>query len=456
MGKSNLSRRDFLRVSAGAAAGALLVACQPQVVEVEKEVEVEVTREVDVEVEVPGEEVIIEVTSTPPPQGKTQLVFYERAGNAQLWIDKYLESHNNLEISIMLEPPGQRMQSLIAAIAAGTAPDTIGLGGCWPGQLGEMGALVDLTDLQPVQDSLPLYSTTLMETDNAMGNYAGKVLGLSFWMDMSVMFYNKTFLEEAGGDPEVGVRSFDDIIAYGKAATKDDRVGFSLGIVNGFLFWPWLWAQGELTNDDWSESRADEQPFIDMVQFARDIVCVHKITNDAAATDWGTMMDLFNNQKAMLLEMGGGEVGLVRGEFPELWEVLGVCPIPGPKEGQKSSYVGGNVACVSTQTEHLDESVELAVWLTSSEDAMTITGEMGYMPSCPHGVDLPVYQQDYDIYQTFWDALEYGRPAPNHPKYEEVEDASEQAYMEAIMCEKPMDQIVADHHDELNKILHRV
>jgi len=453
VGRANLSRRDFLRVSAGAAAGMVLAACQPQVVEVEKEVEV--TREVDVEVEVPGEEVIVEVTSTPPPQGKPELVFYSRNGNAQLWIDKYLESHDNLEISVVLQPPDVRIESLISLIAAGTAPDTIAMGGNFPGMLGEMGALVDLEDLQPVQDALPLYSTTLMEAHNGMGNYNGKILGLSFWMDMSVMFYNKTFLEEAGGDPEVGVRSWDDIITYGKAATKDDRVGFALGLVNGFLFWPWVWAQGQYWNEDWTEPSADQQPFIDMVQFARDIVCVHKITNDAAATDWGTMMNVFNNQKAMLMEMGGGEVGLVRSEFPELWEVLGVCPIPGPKEGQKSSYVGGDVACVSVQTEYLNESSELVVWLTSSEDAITITGELGYMPSCPYGVDLPVFQQDLDIYQTFWDTLEYGVAAPNHPKQEEVQDAAMQAYNEAILCEKPVDQIVADHQKELTKILQR-
>ena len=59
MEKQKLSRRDFLLLSGTAAAGTLLAACQPEVVERTVEVEkvVEQTVEVEVEkvVEVPGE-----------------------------------------------------------------------------------------------------------------------------------------------------------------------------------------------------------------------------------------------------------------------------------------------------------------------------------------------------------------------------------------------------------------
>ena len=53
-----LTRRDFLRLSAGAAAGAALVGCQPEVVKETVEVEREVTKVVETEK-------IVEVTPTP-------------------------------------------------------------------------------------------------------------------------------------------------------------------------------------------------------------------------------------------------------------------------------------------------------------------------------------------------------------------------------------------------------
>ena len=78
MKERKLSRRDFLLLSGGAAAGTVLAACQPQVIEKTVEVPVEVTKivtEVE-EVEVPVE---VEVTAVPPPQEPVTIRFIATA-----------------------------------------------------------------------------------------------------------------------------------------------------------------------------------------------------------------------------------------------------------------------------------------------------------------------------------------------------------------------------------------
>ena len=113
MSESDLSRRDFMRIGALGAAGAVVAACQPEVIRetvketvevaVQQTVEVEVPVEQIVEVEVPVEQtVVVEATPTPMPNApdpgvdinvnnlfSTQAEFEELTGET---IDSYQES----------------------------------------------------------------------------------------------------------------------------------------------------------------------------------------------------------------------------------------------------------------------------------------------------------------------------------------------------------------------------
>jgi hypothetical protein len=72
MKPKKLTRRNFLRLSAFTAAGAVLAGCKPQVIE--KTVEVPVKETVEVPVE---QTVVVEVTSAPPPvEEKVSLSFW--------------------------------------------------------------------------------------------------------------------------------------------------------------------------------------------------------------------------------------------------------------------------------------------------------------------------------------------------------------------------------------------
>jgi ABC-type glycerol-3-phosphate transport system substrate-binding protein len=193
-----------------------------------------------------------------------------------------------------------------------------------------------------------------------------------------------------------------------------------------------------------------------MYQFARDIVTVDKITNDAPATDWGTMNNLFTGQQAMAVYNGGGMVGLVRSEFPDLFEVLGTCPIPGPEKGQISSFIGGNVASISTQSEHRDESLKFLLWATAEDDGMAVTGDIGFLPGCPSGLELDVYQKDWHLYKAFKDALEFGYPSGNDPRFDEVSlTPLNLAWEQSIIGELPMDEIINTLHTTINGVLQR-
>jgi multiple sugar transport system substrate-binding protein len=459
MKKSRLSRRDFLQISAGAAVGTLLAACAPEVVKEEvvvKETVVVEGEEVEVTKVVEVEKV---VTATPPPAEKPTIVYYDRHSDCEVWADAYHEYQDEVNVEVQIQPPDTRYEQLMAAITAGNAPDVIGLDCVQVGRFAQLGALAPLEDAIP-QETLDLYFENLIATDHHYGIYGGHLVGVPFWVDNSVCFYNKAFLEEAGGDPEVGIQSWDDYITYGKAIADGDRVGLSMSNCGGcidFLYTPWIWAQGgDFINADWTASMVLEDPTVEkMLRFTREIVNVHQITNDAAATGWTESMALFTSEKALCVHQGGGGVGLVRSEFPELFEVLGVCPIPGAEEGQVSSFIGGNVASMSTQSEYKGPALDFLIWVTASDEGIGVTGELGFLPGCPKGLELPVYTKYPDIYAAYNEALQFGYPSANDPRFDEAMSPWHDAVIAAELNEKPMEEILATFHEDVNRVLQR-
>jgi ABC-type glycerol-3-phosphate transport system substrate-binding protein len=427
----SVSRRTFLRNSALLMAGVALVGCAPAAPQGA------------------GDEAA-------PGAARVTIRYYDRTTDAPRWADKYNEAQDKVTVEVEIQPPDTRYEQLVAAITADNAPDVIGLDCVQVGRFAQLGALLPLGDLIPA-DVQARYFEGLIKTERRYGLFEGNLVGVPFWVDNSVCFYNKRMLEEVGGDPEVGIRSWEEHVTYGKAIAEQDVFGFSTGTVNSFLFGPWVWAQGgDFTDAEWTRSRCDEPEVRNMLQFARDLQNEHKITNDAPATDWGTMMSLFENQKALSVYMGGGLVGIVRNEFPELWEVLGTCPIPGPEVGQISSFIGGNVASISSKSQVQSEALDYLIWLTAEDEGMTVTGELGFLPGCPAGLELEVYQKDADIYKAFGDALQFGYPAGNDPRFDEVQlTPLNVAWTEALLNEKSMDEIINTLHDTINGVLQR-
>ena len=129
MEKRKLNRRDFLRLSAAAATGAVVAACAPaapQVVEVEKEV---LVKEVVVQTVVVEKEVIKEAKPAELVKLRHQTREPEMAEEEKLLWDAlypvFREKHPNIEVQYIPMPP-DFSDKLIAAAVAGDAPDTYG------------------------------------------------------------------------------------------------------------------------------------------------------------------------------------------------------------------------------------------------------------------------------------------------------------------------------------------
>jgi len=222
MEKRKLNRRDFLRLSAVAATGAVVAACAPaapQVVEVEKEVPVEkvVVQTVEVEKEVPAK-----------PAKKVEIEWWHGWGgltgvNAmQAVADAFnVESEtvyvHRLQVSEIAD-------KYMTAIAGGAPPD-VEIGNLPYAQFWAREVLYVLDDWVNASKVIDVEDTLPEAVEG--GKWKGKTYG---WptIESSIRFsfcYNVDLVKDAGLDPDNPPLTWDEVFEWHEKINKFDTAG---------------------------------------------------------------------------------------------------------------------------------------------------------------------------------------------------------------------------------------
>jgi len=272
-----LSRRDLLKLSAIGAAGTVLAACQPQVVEKivketvvvekEKQVQVEVTKVVEKEVQKEVTKVVEKViTQAPQPKAKAASEVAMMMWGGELSDDEikqYNTDHAPYKLS-RLDPDQVRY---FAMLAAGNPPDIYRLQAPEVPGLLARGIPLDLTPY--FETSMVLKIDDLAAANNFYkGNSpldigTGKIWGMvKDWSPDCTIWVNKLVFQKAGLTPPPDDKpiTYDQVFEFAQKLTKKegDRILiWGLGVEWGWVerFWEvWLEAIGKsLFSNDFSK-----------------------------------------------------------------------------------------------------------------------------------------------------------------------------------------------------------
>jgi multiple sugar transport system substrate-binding protein len=227
---NRINRREFLKragVVAGAAALAGCAAPTPEVIretiEVEKEVEVEVTRQVEVEVPV-------QVTAEVPTLEPAELSIWINWGGVwQAAIEQIVAGfkveYPQIEVELL---PGQSgseaMTKFLASIAGGNPPDLYSVHA-------SQGYMLLSRDVLLPLDSYMDGSRVKREDffESQLGNYIdeGKLYGIPSIEGAAgqAIIWNKDHFAEVGLDPEVGPKTYDEIVEFSEMLDQFDAAG---------------------------------------------------------------------------------------------------------------------------------------------------------------------------------------------------------------------------------------
>ena len=240
---ANLSRRELLRRVGLGAAGLVLAACQPKVVEKVVKETVVVKEEVE---KVVKETVVVEkeVQAPEPVTGPIELVGWSVAGmnpDAPQWKDYQDAVHAIMEdempgVSFTFRDMGWDevlRQNLVTGLLGGTAPDLI-VNESFIQPYARMGAYLPLDDaLQEagIKDNLIPGCYANAVTD-------GKMYGISQMTGVFAFESNSAVVEKAGLDPTVWPETWSQLLERCAAITKagkDEFYGYTLQGPVGFL-----------------------------------------------------------------------------------------------------------------------------------------------------------------------------------------------------------------------------
>ncbi|GEM_PF-686627 len=419
MEKRKLNRRDFLRLAAAAATGALVAACAPaapQVVEVEKQVPIEKVVKETVVVE---KEVVVEKPAK--PEEVVELTFMWRTDpkeNQMLeeFLPSWEEKHPDMPVKLILAPWDEFEPKLMTMVAGGIAPDIIGTGGTNP--WGERFVRGMILAMDPYLDTEPELAEDLFPIGVKSYTMGGKLIALPQCMCYPGVFYNATLFDEAGVDyPPVDWKgsgwTWGDMIEAAKKLTLDkdgdgkiDQYGLQPGHSS-----PWyytrLWGEDLISGEDYASRilhgwQTDDPDVynacVSGLQARADAIYEHKVTPSPATASALEQMGPMLKTGVLAMEFTGAWA-----LFPPLPEKFKFGAAANPLGGEKGKGTRANMVWVDPmqipkQAEargHADAAWEFCKWMVADKEAIKV--QVPYRAN-----SIPSVQSGFPIYMDAW------------------------------------------------------
>lgn len=337
------------------------------------------------------------VPPTPEPEPVTLTMWHAYGGATGEKFEALVTEFNETHPYITIEPSyggtlWTMRDKLLTAIAGDAGPDICQIDQFWCPELAEADSIVKMWDF--IEADPGFNPGDVHEKAWETGTYQGEVWTMPFSMSNVVLYYNKAMFKAAGLDPEKAPATWDELVEYAQALTKDtdgdgtpDEWGLELVLTaNAGCVYNWiafLWqAGGELFNEDFTKSTFNGPAGVEATQFWVDLVHKYKVL-PLAPPQGGFNNDLI----AMTLASTSGLGSRLASLGPEK---LGVAFMPKGKE--YATGVGGANLAIFKSSPDYDASYEFVKWMTSPEINLRWSKSTGYLPLRQSVVDSDDYQ----------------------------------------------------------------
>lgn len=291
----------------------------------------------------------------------------------------------------------------VTAVYAGNYDDTRvrALSALQSGEPAQLSVLFSIDAYDLVEQDLIVSFDDVVKTDEekqwlegfypalmANSKVEGKTWGIPFQRSTIVMYYNKDMFREAGLDPEKAPKTWDEMLAAGKALAKDGRYGLMVPST-GYPYWMLqcfaIQNGKELMSKDGSEVYFDDPAVIEALAFWRSLSAEHKISPEGLV-EWGTLRQAFVQGQTAMMWHTTGNLTAVKNEAKF---DFGVAELPAQKQ-PGSPTGGGNFYLFKKATdEERAASLKLIRYMTAPDRAAEWSITTGYV-----GVSQAAYETD--------------------------------------------------------------
>lgn len=461
-----LSRRDFLRLSAGVAVTGLIAACAPVPPQGANTASDAAAADPTATPLPPdreaaaGRDTVIEIQY---PYGGTAVPIYD-----QIWA-AYEEYNPNVGIkAVWAANDLSTNQKLFTAIAAGTPPDVTWVDGPQVSEWAVRGALEDLTSYF---ETAGLTQDDFWAPSWNQNLYDGKTWAITYGSDPNFgFFWNKDVLADAGLDPETPPTTIDELTAYNAQINKItdgniERMGIlpwtTYGTANSMFTWGWIFGGNFFDSDTNTITAADPANVAAlewMQQLAEEVGGFENSSGFQAGFGSGENNPFFVGKTAMAL-WGPWELANIERFAPDLNYGITYAPAGPPPAEPHSSWVGGWCIGLPKGAAQKDAGWDFMQWLCATDEGTTLFADLlkqtpGYKNSAWYGT---VAEKFPDLVP-FVDILKEARhQRPVMPAQAFFMGALQRNVDQALLGEKTAEQALTDAttetQAELDKIL---
>ena len=289
------------------------------------------------------------------------------ADPGQLMVDLWNSSHDN-KIELTAIPDSQVITKLATSVQAGNAPDLVSFDLIYMPDFMKAGFLTDVTD----QLTADLHYATHVQAYKDIATYEGKIYGVGFTPDVSVLAWNKDLYKAAGLDPEKGPTTVAEVVDHARKirALGGDTYGFWFSGAcpgcNIFVTSPMMVAAGSKMLPKNGTDEALTGDGVKVVLEAMKTMWDEDMIPANAETDTGAnFVSAFTTGKIGIAGTGGFLISLMAREYPDF--NYGLTVLPGVEAGQVSAFVGGDVVAIPANGKNEAAAREFLTWVLSDD-----------------------------------------------------------------------------------------
>lgn len=385
------------------------------------------------------------------------LSFWTRAatsGVVEQLVEAWNATHGN-QIEVTVIPNDQFVTKFATAIAGGQAPDLAAIDLIYTPAFMQAEQLTDITDLA---NGMP-FLDDLSPAHVALGTWEdGKIYGLPFAAEGSVLVYNKGLFEQAGLDPNSPPTTWDEIYEAAAAINElgDDTYGFyfsgACAGCNAFTFMPYIWgSEGDLLSADYSTPTVDSPEVKAALEFYKKMWDEGLVPEGAKVDNGADFINGFTSGKVGMIGSGAFAISLLKNDHPDI--DFGITYLPG-QDGGRSSFAGGDNIGIPKGSAYVNEAFEFLEWLYSDEVQLEHYAKNNSLPVRTDLAENEYFEADSRL-STSANAMAIGK-TPYSVKYNELFNDNNGPWlglMQQAIFDGDVDGAITDAQERFSEIM---
>jgi len=319
-----------------------------------------------------------------PARAATAINFWIRSSDSGFvtpLVKGYNASHST-QVKLTIIPADSFVTKFGTSIAGGAAPDVVAIDLIY---LPAFDAANQMTDITSFAHKLP-YFNRLSPSHIRLATYNGKLYGLPFSAEGSILLYNRGLFRQAGLDANSPPKTWAQIeadskkiTALGHGVTGYYYPGACAGC-NAFTFLPYIWASGgDILNATGTKpTLTSSSPVKQALAFYHRLWAENQVSPGAKSDTGASWFTGFQAGKVGMVGGGAFEISALKTQYPKI--DFGVTYLPGQNGGQ-SSFAGGDTIGIPRGSTHVAEASDFITWCLSTPQQLNYFAKVGTVPA---------------------------------------------------------------------------